>query len=68
MSKRDQTVIWAKPISNSRYSERGPRTQPPLCSSLNDPDESWNVSLKSCITPYSSSEYSIQTLSDVQCI
>ncbi|KAF5186948.1 S-adenosyl-l-methionine-dependent methyltransferases superfamily protein [Thalictrum thalictroides] len=54
ISKRDQTVIWAKPISNSCYSKRDPRTQPPLCSSVDDPDASWNISMKACITPYSS--------------
>ncbi|XP_043724743.1 probable methyltransferase PMT9 isoform X1 [Telopea speciosissima] len=53
VSKRDQTVIWAKPLSNSCYLKRDPQTRPPLCSSGDDPDASWNVSLNACITPYS---------------
>lgn len=53
VSKRDQTVIWMKPLSNSCYLKRDPGTQPPLCSSNEDPDASWNVSMKACITPYS---------------
>ncbi|XP_042487444.1 probable methyltransferase PMT9 isoform X1 [Macadamia integrifolia] len=53
VSKRDQTVIWAKPLSNSCYLKRDPQTKPPLCSSEDDPDASWNIFLKACITPYS---------------
>ncbi|KAM0033752.1 putative S-adenosyl-L-methionine-dependent methyltransferase [Helianthus debilis subsp. tardiflorus] len=53
VSRRDQTVIWAKSLSNSCYLKRAPGTNPPLCSSDNDPDASWNVQMKACITPYS---------------
>ncbi|GMH06800.1 hypothetical protein Nepgr_008640 [Nepenthes gracilis] len=53
VSKKDQTVIWAKPLSNSCYSKRDPGTRPHLCSSEDNPDETWNVSLRACITPYS---------------
>ncbi|XP_058093725.1 probable methyltransferase PMT9 [Magnolia sinica] len=52
-SKRDQTVIWTKPSCNSCYLKRDPRTQPPLCSSGEDPDAAWSVPMKACITPYS---------------
>ncbi|KAK6928397.1 putative S-adenosyl-L-methionine-dependent methyltransferase [Dillenia turbinata] len=53
VSKKDQTVIWAKPVSNSCYMKRDPGTLPPLCSSADDPDAAWNVTMKACITPYS---------------
>lgn len=53
VSRRDQSVIWAKPLSNSCYLKRNPGTHPPLCSSEDDPDASWNVLMKPCITPYS---------------
>ncbi|KAL3526365.1 hypothetical protein ACH5RR_011021 [Cinchona calisaya] len=53
VSRRDQTVIWAKPLSNSCYKKRDPGTIPPLCSSDDDPDATWNVLTKACITPYS---------------
>lgn len=57
MSKRDQTVIWAKPLDNRCYTRRDSHAQPPLCSSLNDPDASWNILMKACITPYSPRKY-----------
>lgn len=53
VSRRDQTVIWAKPLSNSCYMKRSRGTQPPLCMSDDDPNEAWNVPMKACITPYS---------------
>ncbi|PSR87543.1 Methyltransferase [Actinidia chinensis var. chinensis] len=53
VSRRDQTVIWAKPLSNSCYTKRNLGTHPPLCGSDDDPDASWNVPMKPCITPYS---------------
>jgi SAM-dependent methyltransferase len=37
-SKRDQTVIWVKPLTNSCYLKRAPDTKPPLCSPDDDPD------------------------------
>ncbi|KAL2500115.1 putative methyltransferase PMT9 [Abeliophyllum distichum] len=53
VARRDQTVIWAKPLSNSCYMKRNPGTNPPMCSSNDDPDATWNVLMKACITPYS---------------
>ncbi|XP_043704777.1 probable methyltransferase PMT9 isoform X2 [Telopea speciosissima] len=53
VSKRDQTVIWAKPLNNNCYLKRDPQTRPPLCSSKDDPDASWNITMKACMTPYS---------------
>ncbi|RWW89062.1 hypothetical protein BHE74_00002000 [Ensete ventricosum] len=55
-SKRNQTVIWAKPLTNGCYMRRNPSTLPPLCSSDEDPDAAWNVPMKACITPYSNSK------------
>eukprot|EP01018_Ginkgo_biloba_P030228 Gb_17864 [translate_table: standard] len=52
-SKRDQTVIWVKPLTNDCYLKRAPDTKPPLCSSDDDPDAAWQVPMKACITPYS---------------
>ncbi|XP_031479426.1 probable methyltransferase PMT9 isoform X1 [Nymphaea colorata] len=52
-SKRNQTVIWVKATSNSCYNRRAPGTLPPLCGSDVDPDASWHVPMKACITPYS---------------
>lgn len=51
-SKRDQTVIWVKPLTNSCYLKRAPDTKPPLCSPNDDPDSVWQVPMKACITPY----------------
>lgn len=51
--KKGQTVIWAKPLSNSCYVKREPGTQPPLCSPDDDPDATWNVPMKACILQYS---------------
>lgn len=55
VTTRGQTVIWAKPLSNNRYTKRKPGTSPPLCNSDDDPHASWNVLMKACITPYSAS-------------
>lgn len=52
VSRRDQTVIWAKSLSNSCYMKRPSGTNPNLCSSDDDPDLTWNVQMKACITPY----------------
>ncbi|PON62649.1 putative methyltransferase PMT [Parasponia andersonii] len=52
-AKRNQTVIWVKPLTNDCYSERQPGTQPPLCKSIDDPDSVWDVNMEACITPYS---------------
>ncbi|KAL6518784.1 hypothetical protein OROHE_017537 [Orobanche hederae] len=53
VARRDQTVIWAKPISNSCYRRRIPGSLPVLCGSDDDPDATWNMLMKACITPYS---------------
>ncbi|KAK1295554.1 putative methyltransferase PMT9 [Acorus calamus] len=52
-AKRDQTVIWVKPLSNKCYLKRGTGVRPILCDSEEDPDAAWNISMKACITPYS---------------
>ncbi|GLJ08300.1 hypothetical protein SUGI_0085970 [Cryptomeria japonica] len=52
-AKKDQTVIWQKPFTNSCYLKRTPDTKPPLCSPDDDPDAVWQVRMKACITPYS---------------
>ncbi|KAM1007477.1 hypothetical protein TB1_004062 [Malus domestica] len=52
-AKRNQTVIWVKPLTNDCYMERPPGTQPPLCRSDDDPDAVYNVKMEACITPYS---------------
>ncbi|CAA2988848.1 probable methyltransferase PMT9 [Olea europaea subsp. europaea] len=44
--RRDQTLIWAKPLSNSCYLKRNPGTNPPMCSSNDDLDATWNVLMK----------------------
>lgn len=51
-AKRNQTVIWVKPLTNDCYMRREPGTQPPLCRSDADPDAVWDVKMESCITPY----------------
>ncbi|KAF5482423.1 hypothetical protein F2P56_002995 [Juglans regia] len=51
-AKRNQTVIWVKPLTNDCYMEREPGTQPPLCRSDNDPDAVWDMHMEACITPY----------------
>lgn len=55
-AKKEQSVVWAKPLTNSCYLKRDPQTQPPLCNSDDDPDASWNVSMKACISRYSASK------------
>nr|XP_016438621.1 PREDICTED: probable methyltransferase PMT10 [Nicotiana tabacum] len=42
--------IWRKPLNNSCYLSRGPAVQPSLCDAGDDPDNVWNVNLKTCIT------------------
>ncbi|XP_034685470.1 probable methyltransferase PMT3 [Vitis riparia] len=56
-SKRNQTVIWQKPLTNDCYMERAPGTQPPLCRSDDDPDAVWGVPMEACITPYSDHDH-----------
>ncbi|KAL5998708.1 hypothetical protein ACLOJK_009653 [Asimina triloba] len=52
-AKRNQTVVWVKPLTNDCYMKRAPGTEPPLCSSDDDPDSMWDVKMEACITPYS---------------
>ncbi|KAL5561927.1 hypothetical protein UlMin_031674 [Ulmus minor] len=52
-SKKNQTVIWVKPLNNDCYMARKPGTLPPLCKSDDDPDAAWGVNMEACITPYS---------------
>lgn len=56
-AKKNQTVIWQKPLTNDCYLEREPGTQPPLCSSDDDPDAVWGVPMKACINPYSDHDH-----------
>lgn len=53
VARKYQTVIWAKPLSNSCYRKRTPGTLPLMCGSDDDPDTTWNVLMTGCITPYS---------------
>ncbi|KAJ1416606.1 S-adenosyl-L-methionine-dependent methyltransferase [Sesbania bispinosa] len=52
-AKRNQTVIWVKPLTNNCYLKREHGTQPPLCRSDDDPDAVWGVKMKACISRYS---------------
>ncbi|KAL3812463.1 hypothetical protein ACJIZ3_013731 [Penstemon smallii] len=56
-SKKNQTVIWQKPLTNDCYLEREPGTQPPLCRSDDDPDAVWGVHMEACISPYSEHDH-----------
>ncbi|KAJ8765203.1 hypothetical protein K2173_011463 [Erythroxylum novogranatense] len=56
-AKRNQTVIWQKPLSNDCYLQRQPGTRPPLCRSDDDPDAVWGVSMEPCITLYSDHDH-----------
>ncbi|KAH9621340.1 hypothetical protein KSS87_003860 [Heliosperma pusillum] len=56
-SKRNQTVIWVKPLNNDCYMQRPRGTQPPLCQSNDDPDAVSGVNMETCITPYSDREF-----------
>jgi SAM-dependent methyltransferase len=50
--KKNQTVIWVKPLNNDCYKSRPPGTSPPLCKSGEDPDSVWGVTMEACITAY----------------
>ncbi|KAF6175408.1 hypothetical protein GIB67_036499 [Kingdonia uniflora] len=52
-TKRNQTVIWVKPLTNECYDERELGTQPPVCRFDDDPDAAWEVPMEACITSYS---------------
>lgn len=60
-AKRNQTVIWVKPLTNDCYMERAPGTQPPLCRSNDDPDAVYGVNMEACITPYSDRKFLISS-------
>lgn len=51
-AKRNQTVIWVKPLTNDCYMDRAPGVQPQLCQKDDDPDAVWGVHMQACITPY----------------
>ena len=57
VAKKEQSVIWAKPLSNSCYLKRDPGTYPPLCTIDDNLDLTWNVSMKPCIARYSASKW-----------
>ncbi|KAF6162788.1 hypothetical protein GIB67_029057 [Kingdonia uniflora] len=42
VAKRNQTIIWVKPLTNECYQERKPGTQSPVCRSDDDPDTAWH--------------------------
>ncbi|GFZ10736.1 S-adenosyl-L-methionine-dependent methyltransferases superfamily protein [Actinidia rufa] len=56
-AKKNQTVIWVKPLTNDCYMEREAGTQPPICRSDEDPDAVWGVPMEPCITPYSDHDH-----------
>jgi SAM-dependent methyltransferase len=56
-SKKNQTVIWAKPLTNGCYMRREPGTLPPMCERDGDSDADWGVPMKVCLTPYSKSKF-----------
>uniref|UniRef100_A0A7N0VEX6 Methyltransferase n=1 Tax=Kalanchoe fedtschenkoi TaxID=63787 RepID=A0A7N0VEX6_KALFE len=58
--KKNQTVIWQKPVNNDCYMGREPGTQPPLCRSDDDPDAVYGVAMEACITPYSNNDHKVK--------
>ncbi|XP_060186986.1 probable methyltransferase PMT3 [Lycium barbarum] len=58
-AKRNQTVVWQKPLNNDCYIQRPAGTQPPLCRSDDDPDAVWGVNMEACITPYSEHDHKV---------
>ncbi|KAG6394893.1 hypothetical protein SASPL_145484 [Salvia splendens] len=58
--KKNQTVIWQKPLSNDCYFEREHGTQPPLCRSDDDPDAVGSVLMEPCITHYSDHDHQMK--------
>ena len=51
-AKRNQIVIWVKPLNNDRYMQRPPGTQALLCRSDDDPNAILHEPMEVCITPY----------------
>ncbi|KAL8170363.1 hypothetical protein V2J09_022167 [Rumex salicifolius] len=56
-AKRNQTVVWVKPLTNDCYMERPIGTQPLLCRLEDDPDLVSGVPMEPCITPYSDHDH-----------
>ncbi|CAO2818763.1 unnamed protein product [Amaranthus hypochondriacus] len=56
-AKKNQTVIWVKPLTNDCYMERAPDVKPPLCNTNDDPDVTWGVNMEACILPYSEHDH-----------
>jgi Putative S-adenosyl-L-methionine-dependent methyltransferase len=56
-AKKNQTVIWVKPLNNDCYMNRDPGTKPVMCSSNDDPDNVWGVPMEACITPYTERKF-----------
>lgn len=56
-AKKNQTVIWVKPLTNDCYINRDPGTKPVMCSSSDDPDAVWGVPMEACITPYTERKF-----------
>ncbi|KAG9154853.1 hypothetical protein Leryth_023913 [Lithospermum erythrorhizon] len=56
-ARKNQTVIWQKPLTNDCYMQREAGTRPPLCRSDDNPDAIWNVQMEACITPYSDHDH-----------
>lgn len=52
-AKKNQTVVWQKPLNNDCYMARAPGSLPSLCRSDDDPDAVYGVQMEACITPYS---------------
>ncbi|XP_047059158.1 probable methyltransferase PMT9 [Lolium rigidum] len=59
-SRKGQTVIWVKPLTNWCYVKREPGALPPMCGQDDDPDAAWNVLMKACITPYSNRVHKVK--------
>ncbi|XP_047326560.1 probable methyltransferase PMT10 [Impatiens glandulifera] len=50
MKKENNIIIWQKPFNNSCYLDRDQSIQPPLCDVNDDPDNSWYVKVKPCLS------------------
>ncbi|KAK3230543.1 hypothetical protein Dsin_002424 [Dipteronia sinensis] len=50
VKKEGYIAIWRKALNNSCYLNRDAGVQPPLCDSVDNSDNAWNVDLRACIT------------------
>ncbi|KAK0577262.1 hypothetical protein LWI29_030370 [Acer saccharum] len=50
VKKEGYIAIWRKALNNSCYLNRDAGVQPPLCDSIDNSDNAWNVDLRACIT------------------